>query len=221
MKKIWIVVMLVAAVVMTMSSCGGKTQQVPFDNGDSTDMSAMQDPTIYGVCGEGSAMNTLQIVTDLGDSIVLDLNYARENNQVFGGLRAGDRMAVVPNSKKTEALIVVNQADLLGNWVMPNPLDGSDEVGFRIKEGGILEGIEQSSLTFKTWRLVRGKLETVAVREGGGEEEEVNIYDLVKLTPDSLILKDNDDTYEYGRQQVKKPLSDIKLEEASADDYKI
>ena len=104
---------------------------------------------------------------------------------------------------------------------MPNPLDGSDEVGFRIKEGGILEGIEQSSLTFKTWRLVRGKLETVAVREGGGEEEEVNIYDLVKLTPDSLILKDNDDTYEYGRQQVKKPLSDIKLEEASADDYKI
>ena len=206
---------------MTMSSCGGKTQQVPFDNGDSTDMSAMQDPTIYGVCGEGSAMNTLQIVTDLGDSIVLDLNYARENNQVFGGLQAGDRMAVVPNSKKTEALIVVNQADLLGNWVMPNPLDGSDEVGFRIKEGGILEGIEQSSLTFKTWRLVRGKLETVAVREGGGEEEEVNIYDLVKLTPDSLILKDNDDTYEYGRQQVKKPLSDIKLEEASADDYKI
>lgn len=221
MKKIWIVVMLVAAVVMTMSSCGGKTQQVPFDNGDSTDMSAMQDPTIYGVCGEGSAMNTLQIVTDLGDSIVLDLNYARENNQVFGGLQAGDRMAVVPNSKKTEALIVVNQADLLGNWVMPNPLDGSDEVGFRIKEGGILEGIEQSSLTYKTWRLVRGKLETVAVREGGGEEEEVNIYDLVKLTPDSLILKDNDDTYEYGRQQVKKPLSDIKLEEASADDYKI
>ena len=166
-------------------------------------------------------MNTLQIVTDLGDSIVLDLNYARENNQVFGGLQAGDRMAVVPNSKKTEALIVVNQADLLGNWVMPNPLDGSDEVGFRIKEGGILEGIEQSSLTFKTWRLVRGKLETVAVREGGGEEEEVNIYDLVKLTPDSLILKDSDDTYEYGRQQVKKPLSDIKLEEASADDYKI
>lgn len=221
MKKIWIVVMLVAAVVLTMSSCGGKTQQVPFDNGDSTDMSAMQDPTIYGVCGEGSAMNTLQIVTDLGDSIVLDLNYARENNQVFGGLQAGDRMAVVPNSKKTEALIVVNQADLLGNWVMPNPLDGSDEVGFRIKEGGILEGIEQSSLTFKTWRLVRGKLETVAVREGGGEEEEVNIYDLVKLTPDSLILKDSDDTYEYGRQQVKKPLSDIKLEEASADDYKI
>ena len=222
MKKISVVMLLVAAVAWTMSSCGGKTQQVPFDDGsDTVDMTALQDPTIYGVCGEGSAMNTLQIVTDLGDTITLDLTYARENNQVFGGLETGDRMAVVPNGKKTEALIVVNQVALLGNWVMPNPLDGSDEVGFRIKEGGILEGIEQSTLTYKTWRLVRGKLEFISIREGAGEEEEVNLYDIVKLAPDSLILKDGEDTYEYGRQQEKKPLSDIKLEEASEDDYKI
>ena len=221
MKKITIVAVLVAAVVATMSSCGGKTQQVPFDNGDSTDMSAMQDPTIYGVCGEGSAMNSLQIVTDLGDTIQLDLTYANDNKQVFGGLQVGDRMAVVPNAKKTEALIVINQAALLGNWVMPNPLDGSDEVGIRIKEGGIVEGIEQSAIIYKTWRLVRGKLELISVREGGVDEEEATIYDIVRLSPDSLILKESDDLYEYGRQQAKKPLSDIELEEASADDYKI
>ena len=221
MKKFSIIMTLVSAVVFTISSCGGKTQQVPFDNGDSTDMNATQDPTIYGVCGEGTAMNTLQVVTDLGDTIQMDITYARENNQVFGGLQVGDRMAIVPNAKKTEALVVINQAALLGNWVMPNPLDGSDEVGFRIKEGGIVEGIEQSSLTYKTWRLVRGKLELVDVREGGGEEEEVTLYDLVRLTPDSLILKDSEDIYEYGRQQLRKPDSDIKLEEASEDDYKI
>lgn len=218
-KLLWIV--MIAAVVVTISSCGGKTQPVPFDDGDSTDMSAMQDPTIYGVCGEGSAMNTLQLVTDLGDTIQLDLTYARENNQVFGGLQAGDRMAVVPNAKKTEALIVINQVALLGNWVMPNPLDGSDEVGFCIKEGGIVEGIEQSALTYKTWRLVRGKLELISVREGGGDEEEIGVYDIVTLSPDSLVLKEGDDLYEYGRQQLKKPDSDIKLEEASEDDYKI
>lgn len=221
MKKISVVVALVAAVVWTMSSCGGKTQAVPFDNGDTIDMSVLQDPTIYGVCGEGTAMNVLQIITDLGDTIQLDLNYARENNQVYGGLQAGDRMAVVPNNNKTQALIVVNQAALLGNWVMPNPLDGSDEVGIRIKEGGIVEGIEQSSLTYKTWRLVRGKLEMIAVREGGGEEEEIMLFDFVKLAPDSLILKDSEDTYEYGRQQAKKPLSDIKLEDVSEEDFKI
>jgi hypothetical protein len=221
MKRFSWIVLTIVAVVMTICSCGGKTQPVPFDNGDSTDMSALQDPTIYGICGEGSAMNTLQVVTDLGDTIQLDITYARENNKVFGGLQAGDRMAVVPNAKKTEALIVINQAALLGNWVMPNPLDGSDEVGFRIKEGGIVEGIEQSTLTYKTWRLIRGKLELVAVREGGGEDEEIGLYDIVTLAPDSLILKEGDDLYEYGRQQMKKPDSDIKLEEASEDDYKI
>jgi hypothetical protein len=221
MKKISFLTIMSAVVVMTMSSCGGKTQQVPFDNGDSTDLSGMQDPTMYGICGEGTSMNTLQIVTDLGDTIQLDITYARDNNQVFGGLQPGDRMAVVPNANKTEALTVINQAALLGNWVMPNPLDGSDEVGFSIKEGGIVEGIEQSSLTYKTWRLVRGKLEMLAIREGGGDEEEIALYDFVKLNPDSLILKDNEDTYEYGRQQIKKPDSDIKLEEASEDDYKI
>lgn len=49
----------------------------------------------------------------------------------------------------------------------------------------------------------------------------MTLYDLVRLTPDSLILKDSEDIYEYGRQQLKKPDSDIKLEEASEDDYKI
>ncbi len=221
MKKIVLVMILVAAVVASMSSCGGKSQPVPFDNGDSTDMSAYQDPTIYGICGDGTAMNTLQIITDLGDTVRLDITYARDNNQVFGGLQAGDRMAVVPNAKKTEALLVVNQAALLGNWVMPNPLDGSDEVGFRIKEGGIVEGIEQSSITYKTWRLVRGKLELIDIRDGAGEEEEITLYDIVRLTPDSLIIKDSEDTYEYGRQQQRKLDSDIKLEEASEEDYKI
>lgn len=221
MKKIAFVVMAVAVVAMSMSSCGGKTQPVPFDNGDSTDMGALQDPTIYGICGEGTAMNTLQIVTDMGDTIQLDITYARENNQVFGGLHTGDRMAVVPNAKKTEALIVVNQATLLGNWVMPNPLDGSDEVGIRIKEGGIVEGIEQSSLTYKTWKLNQGRLELVAVREGAGDEEEIDVYDIVSLGPDSLILKEGEDLFEYGRQQAKKQNSDIKLEETSEEDFKI
>ena len=222
MKKIAIVMSLVAAAIMTMSSCGGKKQPVPFDDGlDSADIAAMQDPTIYGVCGEGTAMNTLQIVTDLGDTIQLDITNAKENNQVFGGLQVGDRMAVVPDNTKKEALIVINQAALLGNWVMPNPLDGSDEVGISIKEGGIVDGIEQSTITYKTWRLVRGQLELFSVREDAGEEEEVALYDIVKLAPDSLVLKDSEDIYEYGRQQAKKPLSDIQLEEASEDDFRI
>ena len=170
MKKLAIFT-IVSAVVIMMAACGGKTEKVPFDNGDSADV-ANADPTIYGVCAEGTAMNTLQLITDMGDTLSLDLSTAQENNQVFGGMHVGDRMAVIPDVDKDTALMVINQATLLGNWVMPNPLDGSDEVGISIKEGGIVEGIQQSTIVYRTWRLSRGKLEIVMMREGGSEEDE-------------------------------------------------
>ena len=200
-----------------MGSCGGKTEKVPFDNGDSANV-ANADPTIYGICGDASAMNTLQIITDMGDTLSLDISEAQENNMVFGGMKVGDRMAVLPNDDKTSAQLVVNQASLLGDWVMPNPLAGSSEVGISIKEGGIAESIDQSSIIYKTWRLTRGKLEIVLIREGGSEEDETYLYDIVKLAPDSLIYKDAEETFEYSRQKPAEQYGNgIKLEDAQSE----
>ena len=211
MKKL-AVFTIVSAVVIMMAACGGKTEKVPFDNGDSADV-ANADPTIYGVCAEGTAMNTLQLITDMGDTLSIDISTAQENNKVFGGMHVGDRMAVVPNSGKDTALMVVNQATLLGNWVMPNPLDGSDEVGISIKEGGIAEGIQQSSIVYRTWRLTRGQLEIVMMREGGSEEDEIYLYDIVKLGADSLVYKDGEEIFEYSRQKPKEEYGkEIQLE---------
>ena len=176
---------------------------------------ANADPTIYGVCADGTAMNTLQLITDMGDTLSIDISEAQENGQVFGGMQVGDRMAVIPNADKTSAVLVINQGTLLGNWVMPNPLDGSDEVGISIKEGGIAEGIDQSTIVYRTWRLVRGKLEIVMMREGGSEEDEVCLYDIVKLGADSLVYKDAEETFEYSRQKPKEEYGkDVQLEDA-------
>ena len=193
MKKLSFLCILSALIVL-FGSCGNRSQKVPFDNGDSA-YSAKADPTLFGVCGVETSMNTLQLITDTGDTLMLDLTVARDKDQIFGGLHVGDRMAV--------------------NWVMPNPIDGSDEVGITIKEGGIAESIEQSSIIYKTWKLTRGKLEIVLVREGGTEEEETYLYDIVKVTPDSLVFKDADDTYEYSRQKPKENYGmDVELEDA-------
>lgn len=220
MKKL-AVIFLCGAAILGMGSCGNKTQKVPFDNGDSVENSRI-DPTLYGACGEATTMNTLQLITDLGDTLSLDLTAAREKDKVFGGLQVGDRMAVIPNESKTQAVMVINQMTLLGNWVMPNPIDGSDEIGIRIKEGGIAESIDQSNIIYKTWRLTYGKLEIVLVREGGSEEDEVYQYDIVKLGADSLIFKDNEDLFEYSRQKPRETYgADVKLEESSADDFKM
>lgn len=219
MKKIGII-LLVAAAVLTMGSCGNKTQKVPFDNGDSANMSI--DSTLYGICGEATSMNMLQMLTDTGDTLMLDISNANEKEQVFGGLQVGDRMAVVPNEDMTSAKIVINQTTLLGNWVMPNPIDGSDEVGISIKEGGVAESIDQGTIIYRTWRLVKGHLEIVLVRDGANDVEELNIYDLLKLTADSLVYKDSEETFEYSRQKPKETYGEnVKLEDSSFDDFKM
>jgi hypothetical protein len=203
-----------------MGSCGNSTPKVPFDNGDSANLSV--DSTLYGVCGEATSMNMLQLITDTGDTLMLDISYANERNQVFGGLQIGDRMAVMPNSTSTEATIVINQSTLLGNWVMPNPIDGSDEVGISIKEGGVAESIEQTSVIYRTWRLVKGRLEIVLVHDGATDVEELNIYDIQKLTTDSLVYKDSEETFEYSRQKPKETYGvDVPLENSLIDDFKI
>jgi hypothetical protein len=220
MKKI-IAFPFFALIILLMGSCGNKTEKVPFDNGDSADISKI-DPTVYGVCGEATTMNSLQLITDLGDTLMLDISVARDNNKVFGGLQVGDRMAVIPTADKKNAQMVINQMALLGNWVMPNPIDGSDEVGICIKEGGIAESIDQSNIVYKTWRLSYGKLEIVLVREGGSEDDETYIYDLIKLSSDSLIFKDSEDLFEYGRQKPRENYgADVKLEDASMDEFKM
>ena len=219
MKKIGII-LLVAAAVLTMGSCGNKTQKVPFDNGDSANMSI--DSTLYGICGEATSMNMLQMLTDTGDTLMLDISNANEKERVFGGLQVGDRMAVVPNEDMTSAKIVINQTTLLGNWVMPNPIDGSDEVGISIKEGGVAESIDQGTIIYRTCRLVKGHLEIVLVRDGANDVEELNIYDILKLTADSLVYKDSEETFEYSRQKPKETYGEnVKLEDSSFDDFKM
>ena len=216
MKKYLVCSQFILSIVL-LAGCGNKNAKVPFDDGDSLRI-ANVDPTVYGVCGVETAMNTLQLITDTGDTLNLDLDDARSEGKVFGGLQVGDRMAVIPDSGKTAALMVVNQVALLGNWVMPNPIDGSDEIGISIKEGGVVESIDNPSVTYKTWRLNRGQLEIVFVREGGGEEEETEMYDIVKLGNDSLVFRNEEDTFEYGRQKARQQYGqDVKLEESSFD----
>ena len=222
---------ILTAFAMTISSCGSGNQQPqePVDDeSDSTEVYIPQDQTVYGICGNGTAMNTLQLLTDNGDTLSLSLTKALDNGQVFGGLHVGDRMAVLPNKAKTEAEIVINQNTLLGDWVMPNPIDGSSEVGIRIKEGGIAESIDQSSIIYKTWKIFNGKLEILSQREGGGDMEEINLYQIIQLGADSLVYKtvgvekQDEETFEYSRWK-EKPVLDLhglQLEE-SGDEFRI
>lgn len=189
-----------AIVGLSFSACGNKqNKNTTYEDTTLIDSSKIKDVTIFGLCGEGSAMSTLELMTDMGDTLHLSLEDAKENNQVFGSYAPGDRMAVVISPDYKNVKTVINESVLMGNWMMPNPIDGSSEVGIRIKDGGIAESIEQSSIIYKTWKIVDGKLEITLVREGGGDEEETNWYTIDKLDGDSLIYHFEDEVFEYSR----------------------
>lgn len=211
--------MMAAAVLL--ASCGESlNKKVPFEEVNIAEV--VRDTMLYGFCGEGSAMNTLQIITDANDTITLNVAAAKDKNMVFGGYAVGDEMAVAVDKDTTMATMVINKSALHGNWVQPNPIDGSSETGISILKGGTAESIDQSSIVYKSWRLFNGKLQVVATRNDGIDMEEVLEFTIKKVTPDSLIIADSEDTYEYSRQTFK-PEEDlgIELDEGSEEDFSI
>lgn len=230
MKKL--VVLSVALTTVMMLSCGGGNQQSQAEvEEDTTNIEELvpRDHTIYGVCTEGTAMNTLEMITDNGDTLTLSLTSAQERGKVFGGLQVSDRVAVVADKAKKEAQLVINLNTLMGDWVMPDPIDGSAEIGIRIKEGGVAESIDQSVIVYRTWKIFNGELEIELMREGGGDEEEQNRYEILNLGPDTLVYRtigkprDETETFEYSRwkPKAKVDLHGLELEETNDEFNKI
>ena len=232
MKKSVFLGVFVAGVVL-FGSCGGNKQQQYVeeedDNSASVEDKEVRDRTIYGICTAGTGRNTLQMITDSGDTLKLNISRANEMGKVFGGLQPSDRLAVVPDSSGRMALQVINLNTLMGDWVMPDPIDGSAEVGIRIKEGGIAESIDQSVIVYRTWKIINGDLEIQLVREGGGDEQEDNRYELLILGPDTLAYRtlgrarDETETFEYNRwkEKPKVDLHGLELEDTGDEFNKI
>ena len=230
MKKL--VFLSVALTTVMFLSCGGGNQQSQAEETqDSTNIEDVipRDHTIYGICTDGTAMNTLEIITDNGDTLTLSMTNAQENGKVFGGLQVADRVAVVADNAKKEARLVINLNTLMGDWVMPDPIDGSAEIGIRIKEGGVAESIDQSVIVYRTWKIFNGDLEIELMREGGGDEEEQNRYEILTLGPDTLAYRtlgksrDETGTFEYSRWKPKPKvdLHGLELEETNDEFNKI
>jgi hypothetical protein len=194
-------ILLCVSAIFALANCGNKTQQQQFEGYADTVGAVMinTNHTVFGLCGDATNDSILQLITDSGDTLALELRDAQMKDSIFGQLEAGFKVAVLLNEERTGVRLVISETQLQGNWVMPNPLDGSSYVGVSLKEGGIAESIEQSYIFYKAWRIVDGKLEITLVREGGGDEEETNLYDIIKLDSDSLIYGNDDDRMEYSR----------------------
>jgi hypothetical protein len=185
MKKTVLFGMMVAGLMM-LGSCGGKQQQSGGGENNTSSQGEFMplDRTIYGLCGEGTAMNTLELLTDNGDTLVLSIVNAQEAGQVFGGLQTGDRLAVMGKTDDhgLVAKKMINLTTLLGKWT-------SLDKNFEIVEGGLVNSnVEAESNPWVSWKILNGHLLL-----------NTDTFDIVELGADSLYIENDKGIFVYKR----------------------
>lgn len=176
---------LLTLFVALVAGCGGKQASQEPDDSLFDSLALVADTTVYGVCGEGTSMHNLQLVTDMGDTLNYLVN-VDDSAAIMGGLMAGDRLALIGGRNldgDVVASFVVNITSLMGRWT-------SIDRNFELCEGGAV----RSSLTaeqhpWATWKILNGQLLLDA-----------DTFSIVQLGPDSLGLENHEGIYMYKRQ---------------------
>lgn len=143
--------------VLMLAACDAKKKQ---QIEDTDEVVEVNDTTVYGVCGEGTSMHSLEIITDAGDTLVYTLlsqdaeTEVETPSDVQGGLMAGDKMAVTGHKTADELVAdrVINVTSLLGHWT-------SIDKNFTIEEGGTVHSaVKAETNPWTSWKILNGSL---------------------------------------------------------------
>lgn len=180
--------LLVAVAICSCNRSKSATSSAPVSESTMSD-DAPSDTTLFGVCGEGTMMNTLELVKDTGDTLHISLS----EDVVKGGLMAGDRMAVtahvIPDLKhkdtplEMEADCVVNLTTLMGHWV-------SIDRSFELVDGGeiVTEGGNDRK-QWLHWKMFNGKLLL-----------DTDTFSVFELGADTLALENKNGIFTFKRK---------------------
>lgn len=142
------------------------------------------DTTVYGKCGNGTAMHTLELINADGDTLVYSLESADTCANIQGGLFVGDRLAVIEEKNKDGELFakkVINITSLIGKWVSLNR-------SFDIQEGGVVVSNVTEPQPYTEWKILNGQLVLSS-----------DTFDIYTLGPDSLYLENKNGIFGYKR----------------------
>ena len=170
-----------------LMACNGNKQKA--NDTDATTTDAAADSTLYGICGEGTAMHTLQLITLTGDTLNLSLlpdDPDADAATVNGGLMCGDHLAVLASitADGPVATKVINLTSLMGRWT-------SISRNFVIEEGGVVTSdVKAETHPYTSWKIYNGQL--LLGRD---------TFNIVTLGPDSLAIENHNGIYLYKRQR--------------------
>lgn len=146
----------------------------------------ISDSTIYGICGEGTMMHSLELITNMEDTLQILINDEETEfaTMVEGGMMCGDRMAVTAymTDEGLVASRIINMTSLLGKW---SSIDKNFEL---TDDGEVKSSVKLESQTWTAWRILNGHL--MLNRD---------TFDIVTLDGDSLELENSNGIYAFKR----------------------
>lgn len=180
--------------LLVLAGCNSKKEK---PNLQANDVEEVVDSTVYGVCGEGTSMHSLELITDTGDTLtytILDAEADMDGmvtggglvSHVEGGLMAGDKVAVTGQKVDGELIAdkVINVTSLLGHWT-------SIDKNFEIEEGGtVRSSVKAESNPWTSWKILNGRL--LLNRD---------TFNINSLGADSLYIENDKGIYTFKRQK--------------------
>lgn len=180
--------------LLVLAGCNSKKEK---PNLQANDVEEVADSTVYGVCGEGTSMHSLELITDTGDTLtytILDAEADKDGmvtggslvSHVEGGLMAGDKVAVTGQKVDGELIAdkVINVTSLLGHWT-------SIDKNFEIEEGGtVRSSVKAESNPWTSWKILNGRL--LLNRD---------TFNINSLGADSLYIENDKGIYTFKRQK--------------------
>lgn len=185
MKKL-IYVAIGFAVMMMANSCKEKKASQLISANDSVFVEEQADSTIYGVCGDGTSMHSLELITDGGDSLHVFIDDTN-SEIVQGGLLCGDRIALIGYKDANGEYLaqkIINLTSLLGKWT-------SIDKNFELLEGGeVKNNVKTETNPWSAWKILNGKLLL-----------NKDTFEIDNLGPDSLYLENSVGIFVFKRQE--------------------
>ena len=183
---------IASAMLVLLAGCTQKKEKPQAADGAQEEVA---DSTVYGVCGDGTSMHSLELITDAGDTLtytILDAEYDEDGTQeglvshVEGGLMAGDKVAVTGQKVDGELIAdrVINVTSLLGHWT-------SLDKNFEIEEGGtVRSSVKAETNPWTSWKILNGQL--LLNRD---------TFDITSLGADSLYIENKNGIFTFKRQK--------------------
>lgn len=140
--------------LLAVTSCGGKKETNPNENPLVRQLDETPDSAIFVMLEDVEHDSIIVTNLESGELEAYAYRSAKRHGKIKGSLTKGDRLSIFPDLKQKSIKLAINATELSGQWFY----DMQQHRGLQFEERGGLSSINTSTIAFREWKLLNGKL---------------------------------------------------------------